>query len=502
MKLSLRTWVLFGIVFSICAVMRIAWFPGNQILGQHDVIRDYLVADAIVRYGDIPLIGPVNSVLAGIRNSPVYYYLLAVLLIPYNDVLALQAWGIVFQLLNLILAFLLFASLARARVAMIAVFLYGIASGVVLRSGYIWQPHVMEPFLIASFLFLARFHAGGRARYAWVGAGFIGFAALLHPSVFILLPVYVSVAGWLLHRRGYAPWTLLAPAGISVAVLLAGFAPVALAYYRDPAAFPPALGEGNVNLTFFRFPERLAAAIAGFALNVFFDYSGILGVMTIAIASLYLLLVREPGKRVICLLYAAVLLPFVAIAALSRVSYAHHYTPVTALYVFLLVYSLDALTRRLRYGTVIFAGGCLLMGMIFLGSPTYLAAQQNGYRPGELRQAAEGVASLRDNEGRLPFRLVHLGIGPVDGSMDYAMMVSVVERRIGYRLQGFHNGYEDVTVEGSGSGVIILCTGATDFEACRTRAVAAFPEVKRYTTVFDGERYHVVRGDIESSGGL
>lgn len=149
----------FFIILLLSFLVRLARldFPLSDIFWWGDGTRDFLVANHILKYGEYPLVGPYNLLYEnGVRNSPLYFYTLALLLIPFNHPITLAFFNICFQIAVLILIYFIARKIFNSSVALSAMALYSFSSGVIKQSDYIWQPYLMQPIALLSLYFLIK----------------------------------------------------------------------------------------------------------------------------------------------------------------------------------------------------------------------------------------------------------------------------------------------------------------------------------------------------------
>src|SRR3989338_10926533 len=100
--------IIFLFILLLAFILRLQRFdfPLSYVFAWGDGTRDYLVADHIIRYQELPLLGPYNLLYEqGMRNSPLYFYFLALLLMPFNHILTLTAVNIVLQMGVIVLVY-------------------------------------------------------------------------------------------------------------------------------------------------------------------------------------------------------------------------------------------------------------------------------------------------------------------------------------------------------------------------------------------------------------
>ena len=160
-------------------------FPLSYTFFWGDGTRDFLVASHILKYQEIPLLGPFNLLNeAGIHNSPIYFYLLSLFLLPLNNILTLSLVNILLQIGVIVLIYVLVRKLFDYPTAIIAVLLFSFNPEVIKQADFIWQPYLMLFFaLLALYLKL-------KSR-DFISLATLCFAATLHNSAFCWLPIFL-----------------------------------------------------------------------------------------------------------------------------------------------------------------------------------------------------------------------------------------------------------------------------------------------------------------------
>lgn len=129
-------------------------FPASYTFAWGDGTRDFIVANHILKYGEIPLVGPYNLLNdAGIYNSPVYFYILALFLTVSNHILTLSLVGILISLVVIVLIFLLTKKLFDYHTAIITVLLFSFNPEIIKQADFVWQPYLMLPLALLSLYF-------------------------------------------------------------------------------------------------------------------------------------------------------------------------------------------------------------------------------------------------------------------------------------------------------------------------------------------------------------
>lgn len=188
MRVSPPTLVFLAILaISFFVRLQMLDFPLSNAFVWGDGTRDYLVANHILKYGEFPLLGPINLLQdVGIRNSPLYFYLLALMLIPTNHILVLGFINIILQLLVIVLIYLIGQKLFGQKTAVIASALFSFNPEVLHQSDFIWQPNLMHPVALLAFFLLAQGHLTGSVLL-------LSMSITLHNSAFSYIPAFLFV---------------------------------------------------------------------------------------------------------------------------------------------------------------------------------------------------------------------------------------------------------------------------------------------------------------------
>ncbi len=166
-------------------------YPLSYIFAWGDGARDYFVADHIVKYKEFPLLGPFNLLNeVGIYNSPVYYYLLALFLVPYNHVLTLGVVNIIFQMLTIFLIYLIAKKLFDQKTAILSILIFSFNPEILAQSDYMWQPHISQLVSYLAFFLAILFYFNKRYIFLFFSSLTLAFAFALHNSTFPWIPVF------------------------------------------------------------------------------------------------------------------------------------------------------------------------------------------------------------------------------------------------------------------------------------------------------------------------
>ena len=309
-------------------------YPLSYIFAWGDGTRDYLVADHILRYKEFPLLGPFNLLNeVGVYNSPVYYYLLAFFLIPYNHVLTLGVVNIFFQIGTILLIFLLAKKMFDGKVALLAALIFSFNPEILAQSDYIWQPHLSQPFAYLSLFLAVLFYQKGRYIYLVSSILLLTFSFVLHNSTFPWIPVFLIGSYFLLkkHHKGYLYYFGLITYFFIFLALL--YAPVGLHYTQNSPAAASAflLSIQNFNDYINNFQVNLNGILEAFNINS-------LWIAIIIFFSLFYFLKTKDSKQTkltVLILLVLILFP-VFFASFFNKFRLHYLTPALGVFVIFL----------------------------------------------------------------------------------------------------------------------------------------------------------------------
>ncbi len=208
---------------------------------QYESNRDYLVAHHIKVYAESPQFGPWNGFSYNqIKNSPVYYYILAAILYIRDSLMFLGLFNVYAQLLVIGAIYLLGKYLFSPFVGLVAMSLYAFSSQNLSQSSAMWQPYFMAVFLYASYLLLLWAYHKKTAYPAIAGSAMFAFAGAIHNSVFALIPIFTFCV-WLVLRPGKNIRNYFLAVGAFTLTLTVVYVPVLLYYLRLPPLVGSAL---------------------------------------------------------------------------------------------------------------------------------------------------------------------------------------------------------------------------------------------------------------------
>ncbi|HET7713478.1 MAG TPA: glycosyltransferase family 39 protein [Patescibacteria group bacterium] len=218
--LSLLAVLLLYLVFSYVTL-------GYAIL-HSDSGRDYLIAQHIVKFGEIPLTGPVNSLVVSIKNSPVYFYLLAFFISILDDPNFISAVNILAQLISIVLVYFLGKLMFGKWVGLASSVMYAFSPMVLDNSITFWQPSIMNPFINLSLLLLAIAYFKEKSRLVPLSVAVFILATALHPSPLALIPAFAAASVITLRKLNRPQREIIHLLNVAVLTAVILFLPVAV----------------------------------------------------------------------------------------------------------------------------------------------------------------------------------------------------------------------------------------------------------------------------------
>lgn len=176
-------------------------FSGSlYILSRNDQGRDFFVAQHTIQFREFLSIGP-QGFNGFIHNSPAYYYLLSLFLLFQDDFLFLRLVNVDLQILTLIFVYFLVKKAFGSLQGFISVLLLSFSQFTFSNAAFIWQPHIMPPFLYLSFLFLLCSYTKNNYSFLILSIVIFAFTLALHVSVISLIPIYILMIVIILKKQ-------------------------------------------------------------------------------------------------------------------------------------------------------------------------------------------------------------------------------------------------------------------------------------------------------------
>lgn len=319
------------IILAVSIVVRIGHFdyPLSDVFWWGDGTRDYLVANHILKYQEYPRGGPFNLLFdEGYKNSPFYFYVLALFLIPFNHPLTLSFVNIVLQVLSLILIYLITTRMFGKAGGLWATAIYSFNPLIIKLSEYIWQPYLMQPVnLVSLFLLLqATFKQSLKLLAASYSLLFLAF--LLHSSAIPSLPVFFIATAVFFRKK------------IIKLLSASGFVVLIVAVLVLVSKLPEYLAVKNISSFTANFSYNINQILQAFYVNYIF----LIGVL---VATIYILFSRKKlaDKRYLIFSF------FLFISPLLFASFFHkiriHYLIIsTTFFVIWIVFMVEAILGK------------------------------------------------------------------------------------------------------------------------------------------------------------
>lgn len=182
---------LFFIVILITgAFLRLILLPNMEWFG--DPARDILVAQHILRYGEIPNIGHVASGTNPIfYYPPLYFYILAILQIPSTNIWYIGSTMVLFNVLSIVVIFFLTKRLSDTLSAFIATTFYTYSPYILQNQSSITAYRFDLPiFLLGTYLHITGIQKK-QPIVLFLSLFFLAIASSINYAVLILMPIFI-----------------------------------------------------------------------------------------------------------------------------------------------------------------------------------------------------------------------------------------------------------------------------------------------------------------------
>lgn len=301
--------ILLFAIFLIGLSLRIPGFdyPISHIFIWGDGTRDYLVANHILKYHEFPLAGPYNIFYeSGILNSPLYFYLLAAFLFPFNHILSLSFINIILQMVTMALIFHIGKKIFNKNTATLAIIFYSLNPKIIEQADFLWQPTLMQPVVLLSLYFLI--NAQKSLLLMMISLMLLSLALTIHNSALPWLPLFLILTFFKLKERKKVIYYFAALSIIPLS--LAIFHLPLIFYYLNNAVFKFGINDIlNVKIL-YRFLSNLLENFTQFF--QIFNLNIITGLIILAL----ILTIRTKRNF---FSFSLFILPFIAASFLSKV---------------------------------------------------------------------------------------------------------------------------------------------------------------------------------------
>lgn len=453
--------------------------------GVDDSNRDYLVAHHIVAYHEYPLTGPFAAITQS-RNSPSYYYFLAIFSSIKDDPIFLRAVSSALQVITILIVYILAKKLYGLKTALFAFVLISFNYYSLVQAAFIWQPWVMQPFVNLSYLLLLLSHQKQNYPYLLVSIFFFIFAGSLHTSVFALFPIFLIVLFIILKNQKATPRHFLGAITTLIVSFLVFYLPVIFASFRNSTILP-SLQAHMVSLNtpaqiIFQFFKNITYFTVGSFSNVVVvaPLSNFFALSICILMAIYFYKEKQKKEKLRSLLLLAPILLIMICFALVYVrifksNYGiHYYTPVYGLFIILLarafVFTFTR-TNRLKIAGIFLISFYLafffsfVVQKFYIGKPTYSLRYLNDPA---INAVKADILSIKNNNNYKDYGFFYIDSekGDVFGWRYNSTIWAVLERELGTRLVRLddYNRENFKQLNSSNSKYIFLiCPASTNF---------------------------------------
>jgi len=354
-------------------------------LDNGDYGRDYIVANHIVKYGEFPANGP-DERLGSMWVSPLYFYILSIVLLVNNDIKFLSLFNVFLQILSLLGVYALARTLLGKGTGLIALTLFGLSNAIIWQSYIIWQPHVMQPFIILSYLLLALGYQRRSISLLISSIASFWVSITLHYSVLAILPAYLVLLILAFRKAGAKTKDYMQAGMVAIAIGALLYAPAiifmdditnelsnitSVIFSHIELSIPILIGNlmDRVSTLFSFFLDNDAVFFRPPSYNVFLIYTA-MGVMFVALA-VYFLKKRKDEQYYAMFAITSTIASFLLIAAFFRYDFYWWYlTPIMSLFVIVLSELVYRIGGRNILTSVARTGVVLGLVYILLGNTT------------------------------------------------------------------------------------------------------------------------------------
>lgn len=196
LKLKLMT-VFVCLLLVVAFLLRLRYFA--YIFGG-DIERDYLIAQHIIKFGEFPLSGPWNGILGALRNSPLYFYLIAFFVFIVRDIENLWLVNAFLQTLTILLVYLTSKKIFGEKVAIFSSSLLAFSLIAMIQSAVPLMPTFMFFFINLCYLFLVKGYLEKSYKYLLLSVFLLAFSIAVHISVLGIVPGFFAISILALSR--------------------------------------------------------------------------------------------------------------------------------------------------------------------------------------------------------------------------------------------------------------------------------------------------------------
>ena len=309
-------------------------YPLSNGFAWGDGTRDFLVSSHIVKYGEFPLVGPHNLLTdSGIKNSsPIYFYLLALFLTVYNNILTLSVVNILLQVVLIARIFFTVKILFNQKTAFISILLYSFNWEVLHQSDYIWQPNLMLPLMgLSCYLLVLSFLKKDYPKLLW-SIFLLVLAFAIHNSAFPWVPAFLFLIVLVINKWKFSFKEKIGIFSVFIFSSIIFYLPV-LKYSLNNLSFQPGnnkLALANFGEYFANFYSNITQIFSALNLNNPITLS-LPGILTI----IYFLKAKDNKKKLMLMLIILAILPIIFASFFDKIRLHYLILSMPALIIFI-----------------------------------------------------------------------------------------------------------------------------------------------------------------------
>lgn len=211
------------------------YVDGNSYHYNTDSNRDFLMGYLIAEYGEMPLAGPPGYFGSNL-NGPLYYYFIAgIITLIGPSVLGLGFINVLIQSISIVLVFFLGKLLFDDKFGLIVATFFAGMHVFISQSAHIWQPYIMQFFLLSCFVALALFYRKQNMLYLYISIALFCISMVMHNAAFAIFPTYLLAVGLLLYIQKAKLMTYVSVASFTTVLVALLLAPVLYAHSINTA---------------------------------------------------------------------------------------------------------------------------------------------------------------------------------------------------------------------------------------------------------------------------
>jgi len=197
-----RQKILLVAIIALAFLYRLVWLDYPLINTEPQ--RDYLIAQHILTYQDLPKSGPCclfNGFYAPYRHPVIYYNILSGMLAINQNFMFLMFINFFLQIIPVVAIFVLASRFFPYNAGLLAIFFYGFHQAIFKNALFFWQPHLMLPFLYGSFFALFLFYRTNKYWLLIVSILLFFIGSAIHLSSVPVAPFWLIALFFILRSQ-------------------------------------------------------------------------------------------------------------------------------------------------------------------------------------------------------------------------------------------------------------------------------------------------------------